>query len=806
MKKLLLTLIAGLPIIMHCYAQSVDRPTVTYSKGGVVKSAEFNTDLKLGIPTDSKEFFQNFLKVKPDNGFTEVPHKQDREGFTHQHFDQYYRGVKVDGAGYNFHYQNGRMYFAHGHYVPIRGMSTTPSITPKEAMLAFASYKEIPASSVDDFTSALIIKEVVTLKGNDTITTPMLTYKVTLISDHKNNDEMGYVDAHTGRVVTTEQRFDSAFTGTFETRYYSTQQAATEFYNNAYNLADFSRGATIHTKNCNNTSNVDNAIEITDANNYWSKAELSPDNRDMGLDVHWALQKIYDHLNTTYQKNSFDNAGFPINACIKYQDGAGDRDNAYWDRVKKVLEYGEGASVFKPIGSIDLIGHEFGHGITYFQTEWSSIGEQRAMNEGLSDIWGAIFEYRIRPNDVWRIGEQVMRSNTCVRNLQDTNDPGAYYQTANTYLTSQYNGGNMYVKGGVFSHWFYLLVNGGIGVNGIGNSYNVSGMGMDRAEDLIIEAVYNNYLDNISTFPELRTAMTNAARTLCSGQNGLLVNLVENAWYAVGVGAQPTIAAITGPTLVCSSGSAFTVNNLPSGCSVLWNASSNLYSQSPTGSPTTYKAVGSGLGQVQATLSSTCASTTLSPFYVTVGSPVPGSIAIEFDAPPRRFTATIDGVVTANTYKWYLDGQLKYTTSSTSVIFQRQLNNCGHVYYVDVAEVNACGVSGISHGEVAEDPCYYGFTISPNPASDNITLTIGSADNASSMGNGSTGTTALASKYISTKAYTIRVLDSFGALKATLNKSGETVTLPVGNLNNGVYVVEITDGKNVYRQQLVVKH
>jgi hypothetical protein len=193
-------------------------------------------------------------------------------------------------------------------------------------------------------------------------------------------------------------------------------------------------------------------------------------------------------------------------------------------------------------------------------------------------------------------------------------------------------------------------------------------------------------------------------------------------------------------------------------------------------------------------------------YYVTVGSPVPGAIAIEFDAPPRRFTATIDGVATANTYKWYLDGVLKYTTPNTSVIFQRQLNNCGHVYYVDVVEENACGVSNISHTETVEDPCYYGFTISPNPASDNITLTIGSSDNDSSMGNSSTGRMALASKYISTKAYTIRILDSFGALKTTLNRSGETVTLPVGNLNNGIYVVEITDGENVYRQQLVIKH
>jgi len=193
--------------------------------------------------------------------------------------------------------------------------------------------------------------------------------------------------------------------------------------------------------------------------------------------------------------------------------------------------------------------------------------------------------------------------------------------------------------------------------------------------------------------------------------------------------------------------------------------------------------------------------------YLTVGSPTPGPITIDFDAPPRRFTASIDDVTTATAYKWYLDGQLKYTTPNTSVIFQRQLNNCGHVYYVDVTEVNACGVSEISHAEVSEDPCYSGFSIHPNPASENITLTTDTAKNtvATSSLNAADATT-LRSKFISTNSYIIRVLDSFGALKTMLNKSGESATLSTGNLNNGVYIIEINDGKNLYRQQLVVKH
>jgi hypothetical protein len=321
--------------------------------------------------------------------------------------------------------------------------------------------------------------------------------------------------------------------------------------------------------------------------------------------------------------------------------------------------------------------------------------------------------------------------------------------------------------------------------------------------------IYNYSVNPIVTYTTTATSYT--VTGLSSGTSyDFYVAAVGNASESprskitVATLSVPT-PSITGPVVVCSSGATFTAVNLPTGCSISWDRFPNLSQSSTSGNYATFASTGNGTSWVKATFDSGCGST-YSYVNVTAGSPVPGAIAIEFDAPPRRFTATIDGVATANTYKWYLDGQLKYTTSSTSVIFQRQLNNCGHVYYVDVAEVNACGVSSISHTETVEDPCYYGFTISPNPASDNITLTIGSADNAYLMGNSSTGTSALASKYISTKAYTIRVLDSFGALKATLNKSGESVTLPVGNLNNGVYVVEINDGKNIYRQQLVVKH
>lgn len=37
----------------------------------------------------------------------------------HEHYDQYYNGIKVDEAGYNFHFEKSKMYLAHGNFIEI---------------------------------------------------------------------------------------------------------------------------------------------------------------------------------------------------------------------------------------------------------------------------------------------------------------------------------------------------------------------------------------------------------------------------------------------------------------------------------------------------------------------------------------------------------------------------------------------------------------------------------------------------------------------------------------------------------------
>jgi len=118
----------------------------------------------------------------------------------------------------------------------------------------------------------------------------------------------------------------------------------------------------------------------------------------MGLDVHWALQQIYDRLNNIHDINSFDDSGFAIDAHIHYGTSNNNRDNAFWNLVDNVLLFGDGAVDFRPVASIDAVAHEFGHGISDLQMGWPYTGDRAAFHEGMSDIWAAILEQRIRPS------------------------------------------------------------------------------------------------------------------------------------------------------------------------------------------------------------------------------------------------------------------------------------------------------------------------------------------------------------------------------------------------------------------------
>ena len=243
---------------------------------------------------------------------------------------------------------------------------------------------------------------------------------------------------------------------------------------------------------------------------------------------------------------------------------------------------------------------------------------------------------------------------------------------------------------------------------------------------------------------------------------------------------------IIGPTSICSAGASFTVTNLPAECSLEWNHGAGLTLFSSSGNSATFKATGDSVSWIEATIDSGCG-TASKTINVDAGTPKPGPIRIEFNAPPKRFTAIINGMVSAISYNWYLDGVLIYNTTSTAVIFQRQLNNCGHVYYVDVAMVNGCGTSLISHAEVSEPPCYNSYIVYPNPVSTEINITQNTNLSVS------TGIENYEPKVIKS----IKIIDNngFTFISKKFDKAAKEASINISGLKVGSYQIIINEGE-----------
>lgn len=256
---------------------------------------------------------------------------------------------------------------------------------------------------------------------------------------------------------------------------------------------------------------------------------------------------------------------------------------------------------------------------------------------------------------------------------------------------------------------------------------------------------------------------------------------------------------IEGEATVCiSPDKTFTFLNRPSGIDITWTQSGNLEYVSGQGTDNyVVRASSSGSGWVQATLSSGC-SPTVPQYPVLVGSPTPSITAIKVSGPGEPthydFTATF---YAGATYNWYVNNSFKSSGSNTfDWYFQ-----CRQTSSVKCNISTSCGTSSFSNSISKTGECrsLSEFTLSPNPASETVTITKKVSGVSDAIDNTSI------SEDVTTR-YTIRIVDLYGALQYSALRSGDSFTFPVSGLKDGQYIVQLTDGKNTTSLSLIVKH
>lgn len=386
-----------------------------------------------------------------------------------------------------------------------------------------------------------------------------------------------------------------------------------------YVLIDDTRGNGVETYDLNGVGGLPLSVaafysqgkSFTDVNNDWTLAEhkrggaVESENDDFGWDAHWGAGVVYDYWKAKHNRLSFDGNNAKIKSFI--HSGLA-YDNAFWNG--SVMTYGDGsgtaANGFKPLTSLDVCGHEIGHGVCQTTSDLIYAKESGAMNEAFSDIWASCIErFAIQTVDAslgtvykpFYIGEQISASPASplrrMDNPKAATDPdtygGQYWRTQNCSPTLANDYCGVHTNSGVLNKWFYLITVGsgaGSGPDAIyageddgvndavttgpvelqhpANTYQVTGLGFDVAEN--IAYLTELLLNSSATYAEARAVSIEVAIDLSGNPCSALVESVTNAWYAVGVGAKFVKPCTITYGFVLKNGAAVLESSPTNGC------------------------------------------------------------------------------------------------------------------------------------------------------------------------------------------------------------------------------------------------
>lgn len=580
---------------------------ITFTGGLSSKSANTDNVLKQSLGLDSRSTLQSIkMELDPSSSFVD------------EKFQLYYDGIKVQYVVYTLHSTEGKMQSLSGDIFPINDVTTKPSLNAGTAFTYAIKHTGAQKYMWED---AEYVKEnayqkpqgelvLVPIEQNDGSFKLLLAYKFDIYAAQPISREYVYVDALDGKVLLTDAIIKHAnnfygnisgshdhgssensdasriklalVNGNAATRYAGSQVISTTLVGSSYALRDSSRGSGVFTYNLKKGTTL-KTTDFTDADNNWTAAEFNNAAFDnAALDAHWGVSSTYDYFKNTHNRNSYNNAGAALKSYVHYSSAY---ENAYWSGSEMV--YGDGASTFAPLTSLDVTAHELGHGICEYSANLVYSRESGAINEGLSDIWGSVVENAFAPTkqnfligeDITKISPYYLRSMSNPKSglsAQPDTYLGTNWKAATSSCTPTQSNDQcgVHYNSGVLNHFFYILTQGKTGTNDKGNSYSVTGIGFAKSAKIIYR-METSYLSSNSTYANVLTYAIQSAKDLYGADSPEAI-ATQNALYAVGLGTAYSSGSGGGDTTAPSAPSNLAASGTTSVATTLsWTASTD---------------------------------------------------------------------------------------------------------------------------------------------------------------------------------------------------------------------------------------
>ncbi len=256
-----------------------------------------------------------------------------------------------------------------------------------------------------------------------------------------------------------------------------------------------------------------------------------PQSGDEAVDEAYAgTAATLDLFSSVFSRDSYDGRGAPVTVTVHYER---DYANAFWDGHQLVFGDGDGKVFDRFTKPIDVLAHEFTHGVVQYTAGFPYAGQSGALNESLSDVFASMVKQRVLGQSAaeadWLIGAGIFLPSVQGSALRSMSAPGTAYddpvlgkdpQVASMvdYVETAEDNGGVHINSGIPNHAFQLAA-AALG----GNSW-------EQAGPIWYAALVSGIGAN-TDFAAFAAATIDAARAVGTETE----NTVRQAWETVGI-------------------------------------------------------------------------------------------------------------------------------------------------------------------------------------------------------------------------------------------------------------------------------
>jgi len=441
-------------------------------------------------------------------------------GTEHYKYQQVYQSIPVFGSAYTIHQKNGIATHASGYYLPMINLSIEPIIKPEMAIQLAKQEMSDKTFSRDNLRNEIKPKLVIIDRAFPQSSEHYaLAYRIVISRLDPVDKRQYFIDAQTGSVLLDFPLImHQGVPAQGKTKYYGTQSITVDSLSpNNFLLRD-------PTRNGNATYMANDEI-WSSTTNSWNLTNEKQD--EVALDAHYCTQVFHDFMLEKFNWNGLNNNGLPMNSIVHADDNV----NAFWDG--DFAFFGDGDCNHGPLTTLEVVAHEFMHGITENTSGLIYADESGAINESISDIFGKALEYFTTPDEFnWDLGSSIIET-PYAESFRSFSDPNSREHPK--YYRGEYwqDHADVHINSSIGNHWFYNLVKGGAGVNEDGEPYDITGIGMDKAIKIVF-LTQRAYLTPNTNYQYFHESTLLASQELF-GENAPEIISVKEAWKVVGL-------------------------------------------------------------------------------------------------------------------------------------------------------------------------------------------------------------------------------------------------------------------------------